>query len=259
MLGIGVDPVTLPEAVARIAGWIAETRRAAGEAGRGAGRGGRTRQVVTLNPEMVMKAKERPGLAQVFAEADLVTADGVGIVWAARRLGQPLPGRVTGVELVAALLAEGSRAGWRFFFLGAAPGVAEEAARRAAERHPGLQVAGTHHGYFSPGEADRVAEGVAASAPDVLLVALGSPAQEEFIARYGERLGAAVALGVGGTLDVLAGKARRAPAWLRRLGLEWAYRVARQPSRLGRALAIPAFMWEVQRQAGRRGGASGKR
>lgn len=236
VLGVGVDPVTLPEAVERIAGWI----------------GGRTRQVVTLNPEMVMKARRQPALARVFAAADLVTADGVGIVWAARRLGQPLPGRVTGVDLVGALLEKGARAGWRFFFLGAAPGVAEEAARRAAEGHPGLQVAGTHHGYFSSEEADRVARIVAASAPDVLLVALGSPAQEEFIARYRERLGAAVALGVGGTLDVLAGKARRAPAWLCRLGLEWAYRVARQPSRLGRAMAIPAFMWAVRREAARR-------
>ncbi len=240
VLGVGVDPVALPEAVERIGEWI------------GAARGGsarRTRQVVTLNPEMVMAARRRPDLAAILARADLVTPDGVGVVWAARRLGRSLPGRVAGIDLVEALLAAGAEAGWRFYFLGAAPGVAEEAARAAAERYPGLRVVGTHHGYFAASEAERVAREVSAAGADVLLVALGSPAQEEFIAPRREHLGAGVAIGVGGTLDVLAGRARRAPAWLRRVGLEWLYRIVRDPRRWGRALALPAFALAVLRQA----------
>ncbi|MDI6869897.1 MAG: polysaccharide pyruvyl transferase CsaB [Bacillota bacterium] len=239
VLGVGVDAVTLPEAVQRLREWI-EAARAGGERV--------TRQVVTLNPEIVMAARRRPALAEIIGQADLVTADGVGVVWAARRLGRPLPGRVTGADLVEALLEVGAQAGWHFYFLGAAPGVAEEAARAAVQRHPGLQVAGARHGYFPAGEAERVAREVAATAPDVLLVALGSPAQEEFIARHRRRLRAAVAIGVGGTLDVLAGRTRRAPAWLRRAGLEWLYRIARDPRRLKRALAIPAFVSAVLRQ-----------
>jgi polysaccharide pyruvyl transferase CsaB len=240
VLGVGVDPVTLPEAVERIGEWI------------GAARGGgarRTRQVVTLNPEMVMATRRRPALAAILSQADLVTADGVGVVWAARRLGRPLPGRVAGSDLVEALLAAGAAAGWRCYFLGAAPGVAGEAARAAGERYPGLSVVGTRHGYFSPDEAARVVREVSAAGADLLLVALGSPAQEEFIAAWREELGAGVAIGVGGTLDVLAGRTRRAPAWLRRAGLEWLYRMVRDPRRWGRALALPAFALAVLRRA----------
>ncbi|MGE5554093.1 MAG: polysaccharide pyruvyl transferase CsaB [Betaproteobacteria bacterium] len=239
VLGIRVDPVTLPEAVQRIGEWIRGARPDGA---------GRTRQVVTLNPEMVMAARRHPELAAIIGEADLVTADGVGVVWAARRLGRHLPGRVTGIDLVEGLLAVGAEAGWRFYFLGAAPGVAEEAARRAAERHQGLRVVGTHHGYFPADEAERVARAVAAAEPDILLVALGSPAQEEFIARGREYLGAGVAIGVGGTLDVLAERTRRAPGWLRRLGLEWLYRIVGNPRRWRRALVLPAFVLAVLRQ-----------
>jgi N-acetylglucosaminyldiphosphoundecaprenol N-acetyl-beta-D-mannosaminyltransferase len=235
VLGTGVDAVTLPEAVGLVAGWIA-------------GAPGPARQAVTLNPEMVMNARRSPVFAALLGRADLVTADGVGVVWAARRLGRPLPERVTGVDLVAGLLAEGARQRWRFFLLGAAPGVAEEAARVIAQRYPGVQVVGTRHGYFAAGESGAVAAQVAAAAPDVVLVALGSPAQECFIARHRADLGAKVALGVGGALDVLVGRTRRAPAWMCRLGLEWLYRIARQPQRLGRAMAIPAFMWAVWRR-----------
>lgn len=252
VLGVGVDVVTQAQAADRIAGWIEAARAAGGVAGsaadRAAGRAVTTRQVVTLNPEMIMRARRDPAFAALVERADLVTADGIGVIWAAGRLGTPLPERVTGVDLVGALLEAGGSAGWRFHFLGAAPGVAEAAAKAAAERHPGIVVTGWRHGYFPREEADTVAAEVAAAAPDVLLVALGSPAQEEFIDRYRERLGAGVALGVGGTFDVLAGKVSRAPGWMRRAGLEWLYRLVRNPRRFRRSLAIPAFVWQVCRQ-----------
>lgn len=244
VLGAGVDPVTLAEAAGRIRDWVETARRE---------RSGRlaTRQVVTLNPEMVMSTRRSRPFAHLVACADLVTADGVGVLWASRRLGRPLPERVAGVDLVTAVLAEGAAAGWSVFFLGAAPGVAEEAAAVAERRYPGIRAAGARHGYFPREEEDRVVAEVAAAAPDVLLVALGSPRQEEFIAHHREQLNAAVAIGVGGTFDVLAGRARRAPAWLRRMGLEWLYRVVRDPRRFKRVLAIPAFMWEVWRRSRR--------
>lgn len=247
VLGVGVDPVTLEEAVRRVGEWIEAARRVRGAPGETL----LTRQVVTLNPEMVMAARGGAGFAELIAGADLVTADGVGVVWAARRLGRPLPGRVTGVDLTAALFAAGASRGWHFHFLGAAPGVAEEAAQAAAHRYPGLQVVGTRHGYFPSSQSGEVAAEVAAAAPDVLLVALGSPAQERFIAHHRRNLQAGVALGVGGTLDVLAGRARRAPAWAQRLGLEWLYRLARDPRRWRRALALPAFVWAVWRRSRR--------
>ncbi|MGE5507262.1 MAG: polysaccharide pyruvyl transferase CsaB [Chitinophagales bacterium] len=241
VLGVAVDRVTLAESVERVRGWVAARR--AGECP--------VRQVVTLNPEMVMRARRDPGFSALLKNADLVTADGVGVVWAAGRLGEPLPGRVTGVDLAAALMEEGAREGWRFYFLGSQPGVAEEAARVAQTRYPGLVVVGTRHGYFGPAEEAQVVDELRRAAPDIMLVALGSPKQEAFIARHRERLGAAAAIGVGGTLDVLAGRVRRAPVWMRRVGLEWLYRLAREPRRLGRAMDIPRFMWAVFRATGK--------
>lgn len=242
VLGVGVDPVTIDEAATRIGKWVREARTAMGSGGKP------VRQVVTLNPEMVVNAGRNSAFASLVRQADLVTADGVGVLWAARRSGAPIPGRVTGIDLVNELLRQGTREGWGFFFLGAAPGVAEEAARRAVDYYPGLRVVGTHHGYFPEAETGQVVAEVRALAPDILLVALGSPKQEEFIARHRESLQSGVALGVGGVLDVLAGRTRRAPRLFRKLGLEWLYRLAREPRRLGRTLVIPAFVWQVLRR-----------
>lgn len=241
VLGVAVDRVTLDESAERVRGWVAARRTEDFP----------VHQVVTLNPEMVMRARRDSVFASLLKEADLVTADGVGVVWAAGRLGQPLPGRVTGVDLTAALMEEGAREGWRFYFLGGQPGVAEEAARAAQSRYPGLVVAGARHGYFTSAEEQQVVAELRQAAPDIMLVALGSPKQEAFIARHRETLGAAAALGVGGTLDVLAGRVRRAPVWTRRLGLEWLYRLVKEPRRFGRALEIPRFMWAVLRTRGR--------
>ena len=228
ILGLPLDPVGFAEALARIEGSLARPG---------------LDPVVTLNPELVVRAQGDPELVRAVRRASLVTADGVGILWAARRLyGVRLAERVTGVELTEALLARGG-AGLSVFFLGGRPGVAERAAENARARW-GVRVAGTHHGYFEDEEA--VVRAVARAAPDLLLVGLGER-QEKFVEAHREALGARVALSVGGTLDVLAGAARRAPAWTRRLGLEWAWRVGTDPRRWRRGWRLVRFWYLVEK------------
>ncbi len=202
--------------------------------------------VVTANPELVVAAQASPELMQVVRSASMVVADGIGVVWASRRLGDPLPERVAGVELMEALCGWAASEDRPVFLLGGRPGVAEAAARNLVRKFPGLQVAGTHHGYFSGADAE-VADRVAHSGAQLLFCGLGSPAQELWLWRHRHRLGVRLAMGVGGSLDVLAGRARRAPQWVRRAHLEWLYRLVREPWRWRRQLALPRFAWAVLR------------
>lgn len=237
VLGIPVDAVTASQALER-----AQVLAAAASIGKAA-------LVLTPNPELIMRARVEPELRAVAAAADLALADGVGVVWAARHLRQPLPARVPGIELMEALLAWAATAELPVYLLGARPEVIGRAAQRAQVRFPGLRVAGFADGYFGPqGEAAAVAA-VAASGARLLLVGLGVPAQERFLYRHRAELGQVrLAMAVGGSFDVLAGVARRAPRPLRRLGLEWLWRLARQPWRWRRQLALPRFAWTVLRQ-----------
>ena len=247
ILGLPVHGLTLPELVDRVRAWV----RAEPD---------RLHQIVTLNPEMVMAARRLPEFRATIEQADLVTADGVGIVLAARLLGRPLRGRVTGVDLVEALAAAGEPE-LALFLLGAAPGVAERAARRLEARYPGCRIAGAWAGSPRPEESGEALIRIAGARPAVLLVAYGAPAQELWIARHRhelERAGVVVAVGVGGAFDYLAGVVPRAPRPLRRLGLEWLYRLIRQPWRWRRQLALPQFAalvvreWAAQRLGGRK-------
>ncbi len=232
ILGLPLDPVDPETALGRIEGFLHRPG---------------LDPVVTLNPELVVRAGADPELRTAIARASLVTPDGVGILWAARRLaGVPLAERVTGVELTEALLARFG-GDLRVFFLGGRPGVAERAAAVAARRYR-TAVAGFHHGYFR--DPEPVLEAIARARPDLLLVALGER-QERFVERHRGALEARVAIGVGGTLDVLAGAARRAPAWTRWLGLEWAWRVGTDPRRWRRGLRLLRFVLEVERAARR--------
>ncbi len=217
MLGMPLDAVSLDEAAA----WVLEALR------KGPSSDGPARLVVTLNPEIVVQAMSDRGLGEAVRHADLVVADGVGVAWAARRQGIELPGRVPGVDLVQRVLELG---GDRVtaFLLGAKPGVAEAAAREV-ERRFGTRVVGTHHGYFGADE-EAVCGEVAASGAGLLLAGLGE-GQELFLHRHARELGATVMIGVGGTLDVLAGTVRRMPRWTTRLGLEWLFRVGLDPKR----------------------------
>lgn len=202
---------------------------------------GASRLVVTLNPEIVVLGRARPDLDRALRAADLSVADGVGVALAARLAGTRLPGRVPGVDLVAAVLGRGG-AGLRVYLLGARPGVAERAALAVAATY-GTTVVGHHHGYFDRvGEADAVCAAVRAAAPDLLLAGLGE-GQELFLNEHRERLGAKVSIGVGGTLDVLAGEVRRMPAWTTRLGVEWLFRVALDRRRWRRVPRLIEFAW----------------
>jgi N-acetylglucosaminyldiphosphoundecaprenol N-acetyl-beta-D-mannosaminyltransferase len=197
--------------------------------------------IVTLNPEILMKARTEPDFHAIVGAAALVLPDGIGLLWAARILGQQLRERVTGSGLVPRLSTLAAERGWRVFYLGAAPGVAEEAAARLAADNPGLMVAGTYAGSPDPGEDDTLVARVRAAAPQVLFVAYGAPRQERWIARNAERLGVPVMVGVGGALDFVAGASKRAPVWVRRLGLEWLHRLLREPWRWRRQLALWRF------------------
>lgn len=250
VLGTPVDPVSLEEAVDLIAGWCEAP--------------GPARQVITSNPELVMHAQapESEELRAVLERADLVVADGVGLVWAARFLGYALPGRVAGADLAERLCQEAARRGWRLFLWGGRPGVAEEAARKLQSRWPGLQVVGTEHGYLKGPEEAEALERLRRARPDLLLVGLGAPRQELWIDRLragggqssgawpegtaaGDAAPARVMMGVGGVLDVWAGRKRRAPRWVQALGLEWAYRVIQEPARISRLAALPRFVAAV--------------
>lgn len=238
VLGLPLDAVSLDEA----AEWVLAALR------RGRAEGEPGRLVVTLNPEIVVRTRDDAALAEAVRRAELVVADGVGVAWAARRQGIDLPGRVPGVDLVQRVLELGG-AEVTAFLLGGVPGVAEEAARAVARRY-GTRVLGAHHGYFrGPEETACVVRSVRESGAGLLLAGLGE-SQEVFLHRHDAELGAAVMIGVGGTLDVLAGRVRRMPRWTSRLGVEWLFRVALDPKRWRRAPRLWRFATLV---LGRRG------
>ncbi len=213
----------------------------------------RPRHVVTVNPEFLVQAQRSAEFRQVLDRADLAIADGVGLVWAARLLGYGAVPRVPGVDLIERLASSASRHGYRLFLLGGAPGVAEAAAGALTGRHAGLVVSGAYAG--SPALEDEAAifARVRAARPDVLLVAYGAPQQDLWIRRHLETLGVPLAMGVGGSFDFISGRVARAPAWLRRAGFEWLFRLMTQPWRWRRMLRLPLFAWLVLKQRFRRG------
>jgi N-acetylglucosaminyldiphosphoundecaprenol N-acetyl-beta-D-mannosaminyltransferase len=231
ILGVPVDAVTFDGLLESIAHWIAN--------------GDRLYQVCTISPEFVMIAQDDPDFRQVLRSADLCVADGIGLLFAARYLGRPLPQRVTGSDSVPLIAQRAAQAGWKLFLLGAAPGVAEQAAQALVESYPGLHIAGTYAGSPSRGEEDAIIERINDSGADILFAAYGAPRQDQWIARNRERLKVHVAMGVGGTFDFIAGVVPRAPLWMRRLALEWLYRLYQQPWRWRRMLRLPRFVWAV--------------
>jgi N-acetylglucosaminyldiphosphoundecaprenol N-acetyl-beta-D-mannosaminyltransferase len=205
--------------------------------------------IFSCNVDMVVKAARDPAFGRTLASAGLLTADGMPIVWLGRALGGTFPERVTGADLVPEIARACAETGFRVFFLGAAEGVAAEAARRLQASHPGLQVAGVLSppiGFDrSPETLQPVFEAVRAARPDVLFVALGAPRQERFLEMHAAALGAKVALGIGAAIDMAAGRVHRAPKIVQRMGAEWLWRLAREPRRLGRRYLVedPLFAW----------------
>ncbi len=226
VLGYRVASVGLEEATA----WALYAARS----------GDAPRLLVTLNPEIVVRAETDAHLKNALHHADLSVADGVGITWAARRAGTPLPERVPGIELMTRLLERGGP-NLSVYFLGAEPGVAERAAANARTRY-GTHVAGVQHGYFRhPDEVPAVVEAVARSGAQVLLAGLGE-AQELWLHTHRSALHTPLLMGVGGALDVLSGNVTRTPAWTHRAGLEWAYRVGLDPGRWHRLPRLVRFV-----------------
>ena len=236
MLGVRVDCVDMDEALARIEFLVD---------------GGGRHQVATVNPEFVMRAGEDKEFARVLESADLCLADGSGVVWAARRQGCVLSGPVTGVDLIPPLAALCARRQFGLFLLGAAPGVADDLAQRLRAQHPGLHVA-AHSGSPEPSGDEETVGRIIAERPRVLMVAYGAPKQELWIDRVAGRLGGdSVAIGVGGAFDYLTGRVPRAPSWMRRAGMEWLFRLARQPWRVRRMVVLPAYAVKVLRAPGK--------
>ena len=225
VLGVAFDNVTLDEAVDRGRELLAQEG---------------AHLVVTPNPEIVQRANKDPEFAEILSKADLVIPDGVGVIYAAKILGRPLKGRVPGIDFASGLMERVAGTGKRLFLLGAAPGVAEQAAVNLRAAYPGLVVCGTHDGYFK--EDGPVADAIREARADMVFVCLGAPKQEKWIAANGAAAGARLYIGLGGAMDVFAGKVDRAPERFQKLGLEWLYRLMKEPSRIGRMAKLPLFL-----------------
>jgi N-acetylglucosaminyldiphosphoundecaprenol N-acetyl-beta-D-mannosaminyltransferase len=233
ILGVGVDNLTRQQALERIEGFL---------------QAGGSHQVVTVNPELVIMAQEDGELKRLINGAHLALADGVGLLWAARLHGTPLKERVAGVDMVEDLSRLAAAHSYSIYLLGAGEGVAQGAARVLQERYPGLQVVGTYAGSSAPQDEEDIIGRVRAASPAILFVAYGAPRQELWISRNLARLGVPVCMGVGGAFDFISGRVRRAPGWVRRLGLEWLFRLLRQPWRWRRMLRLPRFAGMVLRE-----------
>lgn len=233
LLGCPLDPVDLAGATDRVVTLVRAAPRTPGS----------TRWAVPVNASKWVRMRHDPTLRGLTRRAALVVADGASIVRTARRLGHAVPGRVTGVGLMEALLAEAQARRWRTFLLGARPDVVAEAARRVG-------AAGHHHGYFTDERA--VLDRIASVDPDLLFLALGTPLQEHTLARWLPSLSVPFAMGVGGGFDVLAGTVRRAPASVGDAGLEWAWRLALQPRSRWRRAVVDSARYVALTRAGRR-------
>lgn len=203
--------------------------------------------VVTADAAGIVQAQSDPEWNAIFKSADLKTPDSIGVIWAANKAGKPITERVSGVDLVDRICGLSADKGYRIYFLGAAPGVAELAAEKMRLKHPGCNIVGARHGYF-PAESDAVvAQEVAETRPDFLFVAMGIPRQEKFIRATQSIIQASVAMGVGGSFDVFSGKAKRAPKVFQAIHIEWLWRLILNPKKIAKAKNLPRFAWMVLR------------
>jgi len=232
ILGVEVDRLTMDQFLARIEELIQQDGQ---------------HMVVTADSSMIYDAQQDAALRDIIARSDLVTPDSSGVTWAGNRIGRPFPEKVSGVELVDRVCALSALKGYRIFFLGSEPGVAETAAEKLRLKHPGCNIVAARHGYF-PAESDAiVAEEVGQAKPDVLFVAMGIPRQEKFIDQNRSLHQAKVAIGIGGSFDVYAGKAKRAPVIIQKARLEWLWRLMQNPSKYKKTMKLPKFMFAVLR------------
>lgn len=232
ILNIPVDSVTMSEAVEKLDDFI---------------RLGGFHSVFTPNPEIIMLAQEDKEMESALQQADLIVPDGIGVVIASKILKSPtLPERVPGFDLIQNTMKQAASKGYRYYFFGGKPGVAEEAAKKMREKYQGIEIVGCQDGYFKEEDIPNIIQNINDSRANILLVCLGAPKQEKWINTYKDELPyIRVAVGAGGSLDGMAGIVPRAPEFFQKVGLEWFYRLMRQPSRWKRMLVIPVFLMRV--------------
>ena len=231
ILDVPVHPLTMGEAVSALEESITSGEQAF---------------VVTANAEIIMMCQEDAGYKKIVSQdAQLVLPDGAGAVWAGRHLGYKVPERVAGFDLYCQLLDKAAQKGYKAFFFGGSPGIAEAAKAKSEELYPGVQVVGCRNGYFKEEESQAIIDEINASGADMLFAALGAPKQEKWLVRYREQLKPKLLMGIGGSFDVFAGKMERAPKWMQDASLEWLFRLYKQPSRFMRMMALPKFVLKV--------------
>ena len=231
ILDVPVHPLTMGEAVSVLEESITSGEQAF---------------VVTANAEIIMMCQEDAGYKKIVSQdAQLVLPDGAGAVWAGRHLGYKVPERVAGFDLYCQLLDKAAQKGYKAFFFGGSPGIAEAAKAKSEELYPGVKVVGCRNGYFKEEESQAIIDEINASGADMLFAALGAPKQEKWLVRYREQLKPKILMGIGGSFDVFAGKMERAPKWMQDASLEWLFRLYKQPSRFMRMMALPKFVLKV--------------
>ena len=227
ILGLSVNNLTMVDTLDKIEEFV---------------RIGEPHHVVTADSSMLVMAQSDLSLREIIQNADLVTPDSSGVMWAARRLKSPLKAQISGVVIGEKLCERSAKSGFTLFFLGAAPGVAAQAAEKMQAKYPGCKVVGVQDGFFNSEETGKIIHNIAQCKPDVLLVAMGIPKQEKWIAEFRHSLGVSVLIGVGGTLDVLSGTTKRAPYLFQKLRLEWLWRVVSNPSKISKVKLLPVFV-----------------
>lgn len=235
VLGVGFDNVNMEEAVQRCEEML---------------NGDKSNLVVTPNPEIVMKAKDDPEYNDILNnKTSLVIPDGIGIIKGAKILGTPLKERVAGYDLICNLLEKYKDGGKTFYFWGSKPGVAEIAKTKLEEKYPNIKILGADDGYFDDAKKEEIIKKLEALKPDVLLVGIGFPRQEKLIASLLDKNIFKIAIGCGGSIDVLAGTVKRAPKIFIKLHIEWSWRLIKEPTRIGRMMVLPKFLKEVKKEA----------
>lgn len=230
ILGTRVDKVDMMGALCRIQSYINE---------------GTFHHVITLNAEIIYAAQFEDSLLNLINTADMVTPDGSGVVWASGYLNDPVPERVTGIDLMMEICKQAHHNDWKIFMLGGAPGVPDQAAESLRNLYPHINIVGVQHGYFKEAEENEILHKIEAAQPDILFAALGAPRQEFWIRKNRNNLPVSVAMGVGGSFDVVSGKVKRAPLWMQKMKLEWLARLIKEPWRYKRMMALPKFVLRV--------------
>jgi N-acetylglucosaminyldiphosphoundecaprenol N-acetyl-beta-D-mannosaminyltransferase len=230
ILGINIDNVTFEEAMQRIWDFLKEDV---------------IHMIFTPNSEMLMVAQKDSEMKKLLNEGNLVVADGIGVVLASKILGNPIKERVAGFDIATTLVAEIQKRGYSLYLFGGMPGVAEVAKKNLEKDYPDIKIVGTSDGYFSNEEEEIIIDRINQTKPDIIFVCLGMSRQEKWIYNSKNKLDVKVCIGVGGTLDVFAGKVKRAPEFFCKFGLEWLYRLSKEPWRFMRMMALPKFVMAI--------------